>query len=442
MGRSQKKGWRLGLILMFFVLGSSSAAYADWEDILSMFHPHITAQEDYNSNINLTSTNKKNDYITTVSPGLKFTISDKPNQPSGLDLDFNAGFVFYGREKDNNYIGLNGGLNAWYSLTPKLTFRVRDYLIRSDEIREQDYSATAVEGQTLLAREFRRAVYIRNVFEPSVEYRFGKENDLIEIHYRYNVYNIQSRINEDSVEHFINPQLTYWFTIRHGVQFEYGLDIGDFQHSPDLLGHLGRMRYTYRFNPWTSVFVGYSHFWRDFKSSESPTTDYQVYRPSIGIQHTFNPKLSGTAEFGYYWEDPDRGSTLSGFYYNALLTQKAGERTTFTLSGQGGYTEDYFTAQNLGFTQTHRAIGTVSYQLLQRMTVSGIGSYEWVKYARPGIGGEKQKDNIWRIGADTSYQILKWLSASLGLSYRENHSNIDTANYTEYRGVFRMTAAF
>jgi hypothetical protein len=76
------------------------------------------------------------------------------------------------------------------------------------------------------------------------------------------------------------------------------------------------------------------------------------------------------------------------------------------------------------------------------MTVSGVGSYEWVKYARSGIGGEKQKDNIWRIGADASYQILKWLSVSLGLSYRENHSSIDTADYTEYRGIFRVTAAF
>ena len=32
------------------------------------------------------------------------------------------------------------------------------------------------------------------------------------------------------------------------------------------------------------------------------------------------------------------------------------EKTTYTLSFEGGYTEDYITAQNLGFTKTYTVL--------------------------------------------------------------------------------------
>jgi hypothetical protein len=123
------------------------------------------------------------------------------------------------------------------------------------------------------------------------------------------------------------------------------------------------------------------------------------------------------------------------------VSQRA-ERTTYTIALQGGFTEDFFTAENLGFNKYYRGIGRVSHQLLERMTVGIFGSYEWIKYYAGVVETDRQKDNIWTVGGDAAYQLFRWLTLSLQGSYRENNSNFDTADYTEYRGIFRITASF
>lgn len=420
-----------------------SKGIAEIKEVFSRFQPYITLEGEYNDNIDLTARNRRDDFITTVSPGIRFsTIPRSPGtgefrrtptaeEKFGIELDARTGFVFYAMEEDNNFISLHGTLTGWYAPIRNLTFRVRDYLIRSDDIREADYSLTAVEGQRLLARTSRRETYYRNVFEPSAEYRFGRDN-LFVLLFRNTVYEIESRTSEDSMENTINSRISYWFNIRNGIYLEYGLTFGNFEQSSDWVGHLATGRFTHRFNPRTSVFGEYTYLNRDF---DSPSIDYQVYRPSLGIEHAFSPTLSGRGQIGYFWRNPNRGSTTGGLSYDLLFTQRA-ERTTYTLAFQGGYVEEYFTAENLGFTKSHRLIGTVSHRLLERMTVGLRGSYERARYIDRGI------DRIWGAGVNASYQVWRWFGLSLELSHRENHSNISNRDYSEYRGLLRLTASY
>ena len=433
------------LIFVLFFLSVPSIGFAETGDIFSRFQPYVTVQEDYTNNLFLTPKNKKSDYITSIIPGLRFSTSPRseitrefrPASSStetryGLDLDYNMPLVYYAKGSRDNYVGLAGNLIAWYSFDPKLTFRVRNYSIRSEEPRERDYSAAALPGQFLLSVERGiRPIYFRNVFRPSVEYRFGRE-DIFSIYYENNIYRNQSPLSEDSTENFINPRLTYWFNIRNGLSLDYGLTLGNFQRSPDLIGHIATGRYTYRFNPMTSVFGEYTFLSRDFKS---PGIDYDVHRPSLGIEHAFSPTLSGRAQLGYFWQNPEKGSKAGGFFYDISATQRA-ERTTYTLLFQGGYAEDYFTAQNLGFTKYHRGIGTVTHRLQERMTVGLSGSVERTNFS------SGQRDWIYGIWGNASYQILRWLTLSIEASHREDHSNIEPSNYSEYRGMFRITATY
>lgn len=439
------KTWLIVLLsaLCTMLSGFFTMANAQRGDLFTHLQPYITLEEEYNNNINLTPRNRLDDFITTLSPGIR--ISTTPRSPVtgefrraptaeekfGMDLDFRAGFVFYAKEEDYNYVSLNGTLNGWYAPTKNFIFRVRDYLIRSDEIRETDYSVTVVEGQRLLSRTYRRAPYFRNVFEPSAEYRFGREN-LLAVNFRNNLYEIQSRTAEDSMENTINPRLSYWFNIRNGIFLEYGLTLGDFERSADWVGHMGTGRFTHRFNPRTSAFVEYTYLNRDF---DSPAIDYEVHRPSFGIEHALSPTLSVRGQAGYFWQNPSRGSTTGGIYYDLLVTERA-ERTLYTLAFRGGYVEEYFTAENIGFTKSHRLIGTMTHRLLERMTIGLRASYERAKYR----GGEI--DRIWWAGVSGSYQVLRWLGISLEFSHRENHSNISEREYSEYRGLFRLTASY
>jgi hypothetical protein len=285
--------------------------------------------------------------------------------------------------------------------------------------------------QYLLGTQRARAIYLRNVFEPSIDYQFGKENRF-SLNYRSNIYKNQDPFYQDSREDFVNPRFTYWFIVRNGISLEYGLTSGHFERSSDLTGHMATGRYTYRFNPSTSIFGDVVFLRRDFKS---PSIDYDVYRPSLGISHAFTSTLTGSLQFGYFWQIPSIGSTTGGLYYDASLSQRT-KRTTYTVLFQGGYNEDYFTAENLGFSKYHRVIGTISHQLIERMTVGLSGSFERAKY------GKGEIDRIWGVTGNASYRVLKWLTISLEASHRETRSNIDTRDYKENRGIFRVTASF
>jgi hypothetical protein len=417
-----------------------SPAYADIGDFLTKFHPYLTVQEEYNDNIYLTSTDRKSDFITTIYPGIRFStlparvttpgqILQAPEDPAGIDLDYRLGMVFYAREEENNYVSHEGKLNTWVTYDRRLTLRLRDYFIRSEDPREREYGAGALENQYLLGTQRERAIYIRNVFEPSVDYRFGPD-DRISMNYRNNIYQTRSTRLEDSQENFISPRLVYWFNIRNGIALEYGFTQGDFERSPDFDGHMARGRYTYRFNPRTAIFVEYTFERRDF---DPPSIDYEVNNPSIGIEHTFSPTLTGRVQVGYFWQNPEGGPSTGGLSYDVGLTER-GERNTYALSFQGGYREDYFTAENLGFTKYHRAIASITHRPYERVTLGISGTIERAEYL------SDRRDWMYSAQGNASFQLLRWLSLSFEASHRGNDSNVDSAEYIENRVILRLSA--
>ena len=396
------------------------------------FHPYISVQEEYNDNINLTSTNKKDDYITTVTPGLKYTNMDTA---AGIELDYNAGFVFYGKETDNNYISHNGSLNAKYMTKEHFNFYLRDSFVRSEDPREQEYFTTTAQNQYVLSTQRERAIYWRNVLAPAVEYQFGKE-DRIGINYRNNIYRTQSITGEDSQENYINPYIDYWFNQTNVLHLEYGYTIGDFERSPDMTGHMANARYTHRVTSKTSIFTGYTFTRRTFDPPSIDYIDYDIHEPVVGITHAFSPTVNASAQVGYFWREPEIGTRTDGVSYRASITN-LGARTNYTFSLQGGYTEDYFTSDNLGFNRYHRLTGSLTHSLERRTSIGFSGSVERVEYT-----DVDRNDWIWGVGASLSHTPLKWLTISLEFSHREDNSNIDINDYTENRGIIRLTAMY
>jgi len=453
----------VGFVLSCFV--TSAIARADVKDILLQFHPYATVQEEYTNNVNLTPTNKKDDFMTSIFAGVSFSSwlqsaikgeLVKPTPPAdkkyGIDLNFRAGYLFYAHETNNNYLDLLGGLNAWYTFTPGLTFRVSEYLVRSESAREEVYpgssSAQFVSGSFvdltnlyLPGTQRPRAVYFRNVVSPSIEYKFGKES-MISLGYMNNVYINESPTSQNSQENDFVAKFNYWFDIRNGIVLQYGVFVGTFQNSPSLTGQATLGRYIYRFNPRTSIF-GEFVFLSD--NYQSPGIDYVVYRPSIGIEHAFSPTSKGMIALGYFWQVPQLGKTQSAPYYKVLFSTVV-EKTTFAFFAQGGYTVDLFSAQNYGFSLSQQAVGTVTQQLTEKMAASLSGSYQWYKSGilqQSGpIFGSNQTNNLWEITGNTSYQFSKWLGLKLALTYRENHSNIAVQDYAEFRALINGTVSF
>jgi uncharacterized protein (PEP-CTERM system associated) len=189
---------------------------------------------------------------------------------------------------------------------------------------------------------------------------------------------------------------------------------------------MGRARYTHRFNPNTSIFGDYIYMKRDF---DPPGIDYDVHNPSVGFKHAFSPSLTLGGQVGYYTRVQETGSTKGAPTYDVGLTKMI-ERTVLAFSFQGGYREDFFTSQNLGFTQYYRSIARVSHPFTERTSSALSASYERIE------SSSGQKDNIWRISGNFSYLALKWLAVSLTLTYLEDDSNVATAGYRESRAMF------
>ncbi|NPU84662.1 MAG: outer membrane beta-barrel protein [Syntrophaceae bacterium] len=418
--------------ILFFLsclLWLSSAPLVQAADLLSKFHPYLSIKEQFSNNLDLTSTNEKKDFYTTVQPGIKFSNMD---ERGGLDLDYSLGAVFYSKYTNLNYISHKASMNAKYMTSQHINFYLKESFIRSEDTRESEYYTTTEENKYVLSTQRERAVYWRNVLSPTIEYQFGPENRL-GLNYRNNLYRTDSSSGNDSHENFVNPFFTYWFDKRNGISLDYGFTKGDFETSPDLTGHRASARYTNRFSERSSIFGEYAYSKRVF---DSPGVDYDIHEPIVGITYALTPTLNASAQAGYFWKVPESGSRKDGFSYKADL-KNIDPRTTFQISIKGGYTEDFFTSENLGFNRYHRVTGSVTHMLDRHISIGAFGSYERAEFDQP-----EHKDDIWGIGARASYSPLKWLTLALEISRRNRNSDVSTYDYTENRGMLTVTATY
>jgi hypothetical protein len=422
---------RMIYLIVILLSCLQTAPFAHGADLLSRFYPYINIKEEYNDNLNLTPTNKLDDYITTIQPGVKFKNMD---DVSGIDLDYSLDAVFYGKYTALNYIGHNAFLDAKYMTPQHFNFYLKEWFVRSENNRELEYFTKTADQQYMLATQTNRAIYWRNTVAPTIEYQFGPE-DRLGLNYRNNIYRTESATSQDSREDYINPFFSYWFNRHNGLYFEYGYTKGDFDANPDLTGHKVRGRYTNRLGEKSTAFAEYTFSKRTF---EAPGIDYDIHEPSIGITYAFSAALSASIQVGYFSKDTASGPKKDGMTYKGDLTTLDPElRTTYTLSFQGGYREDYFTSENLGFSRYHRLTGSISHKLDKRTSIGFFGSLERANYDSPD-----HSDTTWGIGGRASYMPLKWLTLALEISRNERQSNIDTYEYTENKGMVTATTSY
>lgn len=409
-----------------------SSALGAWQDVTSNIHPYISLSEEYNDNLYLEKKDKTGDFITSINPGIRFSHSVNK---LGLELDYSLGLISHANQSNNNYISHTGKMNAIYRFDPHWSFKLREYLIRSEEPRESDYSSEASVNSRLISTSHDRAVYLRNVIEPAIEYQFGRENH-IALLYRNNLFRPESRIAENSTENSFNPILTFWFNNRNGIILNYTFLSGIFDKSPNFTGHTVSGRYIHRFKPQFSAFCEFGYLSRSF---DSPGKDYQAYNPSLGLEYAFSATSRAVFQAGYFWDNIDGTPSLGGLSFNMSISGQQSKSNTYIFSLIGGYREDYFTSQNLGLTKYYRAIATINHQLLRRTAVKFSGSVERVEFSEINPG---RIDWTYTFIGSVSYQILKKLFISLEASHSRDNSNQNQFEYINNRLFLLLTATF
>ena len=400
--------------------------------------PYIFATQQYTSNVFLTKENKKEDWITTLGPGIRLAVND----PSfGADLTGNFGYNWYANQTKEDYWSIDGTLGLRYNPTPQLTFKIREYILRSENSSEPNYQQGQQPGQpgNLVGTNRGSSPYLRNVVEPSIDWQFSRQGSA-GVLYRNNILrNEDSVAYEDSTEHYIRPQFTYWINQRNNIALDYGFTKGEYERdgvvpaTPDFTLHNPHGRYTYRFDARTSIFADYVYSYQD---NDDPGIDYNVNNPSVGIVYAFNPTLIGTAQVGYFWMNPDRGDDFTGVTSNLSITQRE-KQTTYTLTFNSGYEQNQFGFDNLGFNKYYGGAAIIQHHFTQRFNVGFTGSARYVDYAFVD-----RSDWLYTADATANYQVLKWITLGGRVGYQMDDSNIDVNSYDEWHVFLTLTVSF
>jgi hypothetical protein len=195
---------------------------------------------------------------------------------------------------------------------------------------------------------------------------------------------------------------------------------------------MARLRYTNRPDQKTTVYTEYVYQYRNF---DSPNPDYDINESRLGMTYNFSPTMTALIQVGYYWQKQQGGPGRQGPTYEASLTN-LGKHTIYYIVLQGGYYEDYFTSQNLGFARYHRLLVSIKHNLERNIYVGLSSNLELADYELD------RNDVIFGITGSVGYDILKWLSLSVEYTHQERDSNIDTEEYVDNRVTLFLKATY
>lgn len=357
--------------------------------------PELDLQETFRSNLFLTQSDKKSDYVTTVTPGmgLKYLFGQ-----SSFDLGYKVGFVNFAKYSANNY--QNHQANALLHLVAPggLEFTLGD-----------NFQKSTIERIQLMTHQ-------------------------MPFH-----------------DNFLNAVAAYSFADRWKIEAKYNredLVFEDFRdRSVEYSNNLVGTSLYYRFLPRMSGLVEYDYAVKDFAYDR--LADHKDKLAYLGVAFDPAGKLRGSFKVGYGWKEFDtavagRDNSPHNWIMAGQLVDDFDARTSLTLDAIRALADD---------TQVLNAsyVNTLVSLTLQHFFTAKIGATASISYrereyidnlTEPITGAlKKRTDEIWTGGAAAFYNIQKWLQARLEYQYSDAHSNFDQYSYTDHRIMFKLVLA-
>jgi hypothetical protein len=426
------------LLAVLLLLVVPAAAMA--QQLQKTFTPRISIEETYDDNIDLTHTNEKSDWITTVSPGFNVVVN---TQNTRLNLDVWGGRSLYLDHSSRDATRLGTTLSLNQQVSSRLSVLASDTFARTeDPITTENGVITNVSRQ--------REVHYSNTGQAGLSYQFGPENR-VNFGYRNRLYRSESDQEQDSLGNEGFFTLTTWFSPRFGTEITGSVLRSTFEQpngftdipTEDFYAYMGGVTFNYRWERSRRVYVRYQILDHrpDETSVETGTLDYRVHQGTLGVSLPLGPHATLDADGGYFFQDVDSGDGHNGPVFHTLLTTRQ-ERLTLSLGGNGGYDESYFTSENLGFAKYYEAVGSVDYQLTAPLTLSTLGSYRWEKYYNTTGLGADRTDKTWLATAGFHYVFLRYVTLSLAGTHTERSSTESDQEFTDNRATLTLTWAY
>lgn len=414
---------RIGIILVLFLFWAEAIVFADWQYKLV---PSLSIVETYDDNIYLSSTDETSDWTTVIVPAISF---DARCPTKGVTLSYNTPFVFYKRRTEHNTIRQGANLSAFHQVGPYTRIDFRDTFYRTEEPREMD--------EAIYATRRTRNPYYRNTGDIKISHQFGPTDSFF---VGYNDSHLENKDPEIEDTRIQTPSagVSYWFDVKNRMDFSVQYSVSDYERSPDFKQNSDSLRFMHLLGQDSSISVDYTYSDMNYDPGR---TDYVVHDSKILYSTSLWRYFTLSAGIGYYIYNPERGDSSDRITYHLDFGREQGiefERGSFSIGLQSGYRQEVADAENLGFVTFWSANGTIRYFLLSNLTASGGLSYREDRFTQQA----DRLDTVLSATAGLAYSYRQWLTLSLSGQHTENDSSVDINDYDDNQIILRISASY
>lgn len=360
--------------------------------------PFFEADGLYRSNIFQTTTDKKSDFITLLTPGLRVELPVAGRHR--LSLGYLGAYYIYSKYSENSHYDQNISLDAMFNLRSGLTLRMGNMLRLATEEQNSDFS--------------RQRRYTRTTPYLTASYALA-DRWKAEAAYQYDTLIFTEAVNDVNNYNQHNTSLTLY----------------------------------YRFLPKTAALIQYIFTYRTYPDF-SVDNNYS-HSPLVGLTWDPSAKLSGTVKFGYTFktyetEQANRNNSPDGWACSVQLLYRLDRSTNITLTGQRSFQDD---ADYLNSPYTSSGVWLTLNREWHYLKLASYATFYYInndylnRTIDPGTGTSvRRDDNLVGAGVGLSRSLTRWLRARLDYNYTNRASNFFGYGYNEHRFMFGLQTSF
>jgi hypothetical protein len=410
---------------VFIMTSQGNKAYA--ERFRFRWGARLSLSEMYDDNIGLRPVGTESDWITSLTPGVLLRLLTEETE---AQLSYNLSLIHYAKSQDRGRVRHSFTLSGFQGIriAERTTLDLDNAFHISEDPLEISEWVTSVRNT--------RDRYYRNTFDGRIHYLIGPESSVRAGFGHMWLHNEDAGV-EDSQRFSPTAGITYWLTVRYGFRADYYYRRGVFDVSSNYNAHLATAGFVFRINPLTEGNLTYTY--DDFNYDDPSRADYNVNTITLGLSRQFSTRLSGSFSFGYFATNLEDFLEEPGDFTGSISLSWTFNRGSMTLDGSTGYRRQFFEAENLGLSYYGRANLTLTYQLLEKLSLSASGSYQRDDF-KERI--PERQDTNWWARASLHYHILQWLRASANYNFRARDSNNVEQEFTNNRISVTVTAFY
>jgi polysaccharide biosynthesis protein VpsM len=349
--------------------------------------PSLEFSVEYDDNILLTKTDKLDDIIFHIIPGITLEL---PSRKYAIRLGYQADILRYADNTDLDTVHHQALADARVNFNFGLGLRLTDRFLITD-----DFAGFPVPELT------ERVERWENTLDVGADYTV-RERYTFDINYR-------------------------WFM----VDYKDDPDFNQFDRDD----HTIAGTFFYRILPKTSILgeIDYNIVRYD-EPAVAADRDSDAWRFLVGIKGDLTAKTSVQLRIGWEWRDYDNRQDWDGLVAEGHIIWKYREPSEIRLFGGRANVESLFEGTNY-YVSTYGGLEVrhfLSERVILRARALG-GVNEYPEDPTLGVGSADRTDHFIEAGASVKYQMRRWLAFELGYNFLWLNSNFDEFDYTDNR---------